>query len=223
GYEIKGLENLPQSGGGIIVYYHGALPVDIYYLTSRFILRRGRLLRCIGDKFLSKIPGWASLLDAFHIKAGSVSSCIEDVKEGHILTIGPGGVREAQFSNHTYQLIWGKRTGFAKVALKANAPIIPMFTENLRESFRTFCWPQRFWVYIYEKWKVPFAPVYGGFPVKLRTYLGPPIFPLPDETPEELALRTQHAVEALIEKHQRLPGNILRALVARVYDRKKSD
>ncbi|KAB7494906.1 Transmembrane protein 68 [Armadillidium nasatum] len=166
GYEIKGLENLPQEGGCIVVYYHGALPVDVYYFTSRVILRRGRMIRNIGDRFLAKIPGWRSLLDAYSIKPGTVSSCIEDVKEGHVLAISPGGVREAQFSNHHYQLLWGKRTGFAKVSQETGCPIIPMFTQNVREAFRTFCWPQKFWVYIYEKLKLPFAPVYGGFPVK---------------------------------------------------------
>jgi len=30
-----------------------------------------------------------------------------------------GGVREAFFSNEYYNLVWGKRTGFAKVATEA--------------------------------------------------------------------------------------------------------
>lgn len=31
-----------------------------------------------------------------------------------------GGVREALFGDENYKLMWGKRTGFAKVALQAN-------------------------------------------------------------------------------------------------------
>jgi hypothetical protein len=34
GYEVIGLENIPESGPGLIVYYHAALPVDYYYLVS---------------------------------------------------------------------------------------------------------------------------------------------------------------------------------------------
>lgn len=41
------------------------------------------------------------------------------LKEGHILAISPGGVREALFSDHNYEIIWGKRCGFAKVAYDA--------------------------------------------------------------------------------------------------------
>ena len=36
GYEVVGLDNIPESGPALIVYYHGALPVDYYYLVSGF-------------------------------------------------------------------------------------------------------------------------------------------------------------------------------------------
>lgn len=65
--------------------------------------------------------GWKVILEAFDITAGSVSSCIQTLSEDHILAISPGGVREAQFSDHNYQLIWGSRSGYAKVALGANS------------------------------------------------------------------------------------------------------
>lgn len=41
--------------------------------------------------------------------------------------------------------------------------------------------------WLYEKFRYPFAPMYGGFPVKLRTFLGDPIPYDPKVTAEELA------------------------------------
>lgn len=41
--------------------------------------------------------------------------------------------------------------------------------------------------WLYEKFRYPFAPMYGGFPVKLRTFLGDPIPYDPEVTAEELA------------------------------------
>lgn len=41
--------------------------------------------------------------------------------------------------------------------------------------------------WLYEKFRYPFAPMYGGFPVKLRTFLGDPIPYDPKITAEELA------------------------------------
>jgi hypothetical protein len=41
------------------------------------------------------------------------------LNEGHILSISPGGVREALFSDHNYEVLWGSRAGFARVAVNA--------------------------------------------------------------------------------------------------------
>lgn len=56
GYEVVGAENIP-AGGALLVYYHGALPIDFYYLTSHILLYQGRVVKPVGDRFLFKIPG----------------------------------------------------------------------------------------------------------------------------------------------------------------------
>lgn len=40
---------------------------------------------------------------------------------------------------------------------------------------------------MYEKFHLPIAPVYGGFPVKFRTFLGDPILYDPNVNAAELA------------------------------------
>ena len=41
GYEVRGLENLPPEGtGALLVYYHGALPVDYYFFLAYLIVHR---------------------------------------------------------------------------------------------------------------------------------------------------------------------------------------
>lgn len=57
GHSIVGLERLPDRGPAMIIYYHGALPIDFYYLMSRCILEKQRNLHAVGDNFLFKIPG----------------------------------------------------------------------------------------------------------------------------------------------------------------------
>lgn len=77
--------------------------------------------------------------------------------------------------------------------------------------------------WLYEKFRYPFAPMYGGFPVKLRTFLGDPIPYDPEVTAEELAEKTKNAVQALIDKHQRIPGNIRSALLDRFHKEQKAN
>ena len=119
-------------------------------------------------------------------------------RDGSLLGIAPGGAREAYFGDSNYPILWGSRwvslshqskhpkiyrQGFAKCAIDAGVPIIPIFTENIREA--TLCLSGRMnvgrglWEYLYETTKMPLVPMYGLFPVKLRTHLGKPIYPTP--------------------------------------------
>ncbi|XP_072267295.1 DGAT1/2-independent enzyme synthesizing storage lipids isoform X2 [Pyxicephalus adspersus] len=119
GYEIYGLEKIPDSGPALIVYYHGALPVDYYYFVAKVILLKGRTCHSVGDHFLFKIPGFKPLLEVFSVIHGPKEECVKALRNGHLLAISPGGVREALFSDETYTIMWGNRTGFAQVAIDA--------------------------------------------------------------------------------------------------------
>ena len=59
GYEIRGLENLPDEGPALIIGYHGTLPLDLYYVIAKGILYKKRTIHCVGDKFVFKIPGFS--------------------------------------------------------------------------------------------------------------------------------------------------------------------
>lgn len=97
------------------------------------------------------------------------------------------------------------------------------------------------WLRIYTWTKFPFVPIYGGFPVKLVTYVGKPIPYDGNLTPEELQLKVNNykiddidfpnnikylkifehfqvanALRNLMKEHQIIPGNITRALLERI-------
>lgn len=215
GYEIRGLENIPESGPALIIFYHGALPVDIYYVMSNIFFRKNRILQIVAAYFLFKVPGLQIVLDAAIAIPGSLQDCLDVLKEGNLLSIAPGGTFESQFS-HQYNLLWKNRLGFAKLALDAKVPIIPMFTENVREAYRTLNIGQSLFFKLYNATKFPFTPIYGGFPVKMVTYFGKPIPYDPQVSPEELKIKVENAVEELICSHQRSPPSILHALTDRI-------
>lgn len=120
------------------------------------------------DKFLSKVPGWEIISEVMKLGPYNADACVKVLNEGNLLAISPGGVYEAQFGDNYYNLLWRKRTGFAKVAIEAKVPIIPMFTENLREGLRTVTFLRRFLLNTYNITRLPVIPIYGGFPVKFR-------------------------------------------------------
>lgn len=59
---------------------------------------------------------------------------------------------------------------------------------------------------MYERFRLPVAPVYGGFPVKFRTYLGDPIPYDPKLTAAELADKVRLQRETYIYTYSRLYG-----------------
>ncbi|XP_008558991.1 transmembrane protein 68 [Microplitis mediator] len=217
GYEVVGMENVPKDEPVLFVYYHGAVPIDLYYLIAKMVLLRSKIIHTVADNFLFKVPGFAIICDVMKLIPGTVQTCSQVLLEGNMLAIAPGGVFEAQFGDSYYKLMWKNRMGFAKVGLESKVKIIPMFTRNLREAFRTVSWGRRLWLRIYALTRFPFAPIYGGFPVKLVTYIGKPIEYEEGLTADKLKLKVAEALEDLIRQHQVIPGSITRALLERVY------
>lgn len=215
GYEVIGLEKIPKNGRALVVYYHGVIPVDYYYLNSRYLIHSKRVMWTIAADFLFKTPGLRLLMEVIQATPGTVQQIAELLKTNEVVSVAPGGIREAQFSNEYYELVWNGHLGFAKAACLGKAPIIPVFTENIREAYRTAPFLRSFFRKIFEKTKLPLLPVYGGFPVKLRTIVGDPIPYDEKATPEEVAEKTTQAIRQLIREHQTVPGSIVNALLLR--------
>jgi len=123
GYEVEGLQNIPDSGPALLVYYHGAIPIDYYYLTAKCVIYKKRLIYSVGDRFLFKIPGkntgrsskfelqiiispnynylyiifllgWTHLMEVLKLFPVSLHTRVKVLNEGNLLAISPGGVRE---------------------------------------------------------------------------------------------------------------------------------
>ncbi|KAI4504481.1 hypothetical protein M0802_000031 [Mischocyttarus mexicanus] len=221
GYEVVGSENIPCNEPAMLIFYHGAIPVDVYYFLSKMYLYKSKLIYTVADRFLFKIPGWSIMSDVLRVLPGTIQTCSSILRERNLLAILPGGVYEAQFGDSYYKLLWKKRIGFAKVALDTKVDIIPIFTRNIREGFRTITWGRRIFLRLYAATRLPVVPIYGGFPVKMVTYVGKPIPYDGSLTPEQLQIKVATAVENLIKEHQEIPGSISRALLERVFPPKK--
>lgn len=220
GYEVVGEENVPSEGPALIVFYHGLMPLDVWYFGLHHYLRTGRLIRGLGDRWLFKTPGLKQLVEAVGGVEGRPQVALQLLKEGNLVGVSPGGVREAiSGTDHNYRLIWGKRLGFAKLALESNVPIIPGFTKNVEEIYRAPFAGTSLFQSLYESTRLPLVPILGlgplPFPAKLTTYLGSPIVPTLGETPESLRERTHQALQELIDRHQSKEPSILESIKER--------
>lgn len=147
-----GLENIPQDKPVLFIYYHGAIPIDMYYFVSKIILYNSKLIRLVVDRFLFKIPGWSIFADVLKVIPGTIQSCSAILKEGDMLAISPGGVYEAQFGDSYYELLWKKRMGFAKVALDAKVVrSLQKFCINLFIFYYNDCFSLEYSSSLYKK------------------------------------------------------------------------
>ena len=71
GYEVIGLEKIPDTGPALLVYYHGALPLDYYYLVAKVVLLTHRVIHSVVDSFLFHIPGLRAILNTFCCTPGT--------------------------------------------------------------------------------------------------------------------------------------------------------
>jgi len=211
-HEVVGIENIPDRGPALLVFYHGTLPIDLYYSMAYLRIKKRRRLKIIVDHFLFKMPGMKLVMQVFGCFTGPAAECVKMLRRGHLLAICPGGVREAIFATDKYPVMWKTRTGFAKVALAAKVPIIPVFTTNCRESFKVVRTGQKFTRWLYERTRLPFVLYYGGFPVKMKTFFGPRIQYDQSMTPKEVAALCQQSIEGMIKEHQTVPGSALGGL-----------
>jgi 1-acyl-sn-glycerol-3-phosphate acyltransferase len=215
GHTVIGMENIPRQGPALIAYYHGISPVDFFFAHSRIYKRTGRYMKIVAERFLFKIPGFGTMMRVVDAWPGSVQSGIDKLNQGHVLFVAPGGLREGYKSGHAYELVWGARCGFAKIAHAARAPIIPMFTTNSQEVLVRFPLFRRSTMHIYDSYGFPLLPMFGLFPVRMITCIGEPVEHDDSRTPEQLRDLVKSKLEELIERHQRLPGSIRRGILER--------
>ncbi|XP_059580070.1 monoacylglycerol/Diacylglycerol O-acyltransferase [Alligator mississippiensis] len=220
GYELHGLKNIPE-GPALLIYYHAAIPSDLMFFLARYFILKRRLCSSVTDHVVHKIPGLKTCLESLKFLHGTREECMNALKNGELVCIAPGGAREALFSDETYKLVWCNRKGFARLAIDAKVPIIPMYTENVREASRMLK-ERKLIRWLYDTHRVLIVTPYGGLPVKLRTHIGEPIPYDPNITAEELAEKTKTALQNLIQRHQQIPGSMWKALLAR-FDKPQKD
>lgn len=202
GQTFTGLENIPETGGAVIVWYHGPMPVDYFGLIAEVFKRDGRIINTVVDKCLLKVPGLGRVRKYLRCGAFSKVQCAGLLDDGELVGLAPGGSREALFDD-SYSVCWRQRVGFAKIAAFTQSPIIPVFTENIRLSYCTMLSAGAVWRTIFEVTRLPIVPIYGGFPVQVTTNIGSPIMAREGETLMLLQERVKIAMKDLIRRHQR--------------------
>ena len=135
--EVRGLDNIPATGGALVVSNHsGTVPMDGLMTMVAVHDRTGRFLRPLGADLVFKLPVVSSLAR----KGGATLACNEDAERmlsgGELVGVWPEGFKGIgkPFSER-YKLQRFGRGGFVSAALRTGVPIVPLSVVGAEEIY----------------------------------------------------------------------------------------
>ena len=126
---VDGLENLPCDGRFLLVGNHTAFGMAEIVMIPYFVHRQlGVRVRGLADKGFGDVRGLAAdVLAAAGAVVGVPENGAELMRNDETVLVFPGGGREMpKFKGEEYQLRWEGRSGFARLAIAHDYPIVPV-------------------------------------------------------------------------------------------------
>jgi len=126
---VDGLDNLPRDGRFLLVGNHTTFGMAEIVMIPYFVHRElGVRVRGLADRSFGEMRGLAAdLLAAAGAVVGDPDNAAELMLNDETLLVFPGGGREMpKFKGEEYMLRWERRSGFARLAIAHDYPIVPV-------------------------------------------------------------------------------------------------
>ncbi|MCW2824397.1 MAG: glycerol acyltransferase, partial [Aeromicrobium sp.] len=135
--EVRGIENIPEDGGALLVANHsGTVPIDGMITGYAVKKYAGRNLRPLGADLVFSLP----LVGQVARKVGATLACQEDAERlltsGELAGVWPEGFKGIgkPFAER-YKLQRFGRGGFVSAAMRAQVPIVPVSIVGAEEIY----------------------------------------------------------------------------------------
>ncbi len=164
--EVKGLENLPKEGERCLIVCNHTSFMDVL-LISTFVDRH--IVFSINNKLLEKtiVKFMTNLVDLRPLDPVSpfaVKAMVEELRQNHTCMIFNGGLLEG---GHTRLKIY---EGSAMMALKGNAPVVPICIKGAAHTFGSRLLGKKTWFQWFPKISLTILPpVQFKFPESMPT------------------------------------------------------
>lgn len=136
--DSDGASNIPASGPAILIANHaGFLPVDAAILCLD-VLRRTippRIPRAVSDHFIPRLPLVSTLFARLGVVSGTRANVQHLLRRGELIAIWPEGVTGPAKAFRDRYRIQAWRVGFAELAIRHRAPVVPVAIIGAEESW----------------------------------------------------------------------------------------
>lgn len=214
-HEVIGIEHVPEKGRLLVAVNHSLATYDIALLMCAIYEEKKRIARPLADRLFFRIPFLGDLTSEFGAVEGTQENAVALLEGEELVTVAPGGMREAlRPSTERYQILWEKRTGFVRLALKTGTPIIVASCPKADDLYDVYESPFTKWAY--QNFKIPLflargvGPTPIPRPVKLVHFLSRPIVPpKPSEDPVEFARQAEQLHKRVMKQARLLIGQAI--------------
>lgn len=214
-HEVVGMDNVPDNGRVLVAVNHSLATYDIALLNCAIYEEKGRIARPLADRLFFRIPYLGDITNQFGAVEGNQKNAETLLGHDELVTVAPGGMREAlRPSSERYQILWERRTGFIKLAIKTQTPIIVATCPKADDLYDVYS--SEFTKWAYKTLKVPLFFARGialspiPRPVKLTHFLSQPIVPpKASKDPEEFAHQVDQLHKKTIKRARLLIGEAI--------------
>ncbi len=183
---LEGAQRLPATGGALLVSNHGRLDFDSFILSLLVLRSTGRLVRLLGDRLWSGLPVAGGLMASAGVVEGTRENARRVLEAGELALTYPGGVPEIMSSRYGREHVdWRGRTGFARVAIHAGVPVVPVVSVGVNNGHLFLTSGRRLGRLLYRR-ILRLGPEYDSYRDPLTIGLLP--LPLPFSTAVHLPL-----------------------------------
>lgn len=134
---LVGLEHLPREGGALLVGNHGVFGLDAFVLGALMANELGRMPTWLGERNLWAAPLLPRALAYVGAIAGEPETATAHLSAGELVVVYPGGIHDSfKLARERHRLQWGTRAGFARIAMRAGVPVIPIAACGIDDAYR---------------------------------------------------------------------------------------
>lgn len=155
-YELFGAENIPKSGRALLLVNHSFATYDIFLMGYQVYIETGRASCGLGDSKLFALKWTRSFMEKLRAFEAGPKVAQSLLEAEQLVVLAPGGMREAlRPSTEKEHVIWQKRQGFVRLAIKTQSPVILCACPNADRIFNIY--PSFLTKWTYKKFKLPFV------------------------------------------------------------------
>jgi 1-acyl-sn-glycerol-3-phosphate acyltransferase len=132
--KVDGIDQVPR-GRALLVANH-SFGFDVVFALAAISERLNRRVWVLGEHIWWRIPFVRRLVASLGVVDGTPENLDRLLAADELVLVLPGGMREAVKPRELrYQLLWGRRYGFVRAAIRNQAPLVPLAGVGADELF----------------------------------------------------------------------------------------